>query len=593
MTRRTSVLWLLATAVVLGLAACSGVQQTRKPNVPEPPVPPPPPEEEAACKEFLAAADRASDMHLTHERSQRGRILAESYRWLIDGEKARAVKNADSELVGDLDRLKQAVGTSVDSCAPYRAIAPLFAKEGKRTNTDPLVLALHWGLWGFLDRLDMFTGYLPPKNLEETAEDAAYGAGIVFHQRTDYLVGRPEGLAPDYLVVKDVVSGSPNRNLFEDPEGLPRNTQVLAIETEDDGNGAPTAVKRLGYRDAVRAINDRQPPPSNAPDDLKSIWLHVRRDKEEKPERIRVQLETYRESAAWMEPIGQSSQGLRRIVLSSFPDKADLMLSRNSLDNVLQEEPSIQGVILDFRGNGGGSIDEAILIAEDWLPARQVICHAVDKAGDRESVRTLRDPIRFPNTPAMVVLVDARSASASEIVTSALQLNRRALVVGERTVGKGLAQKVERVGKALGGAMYVVVAHIFAPDGTSWQARGIEPDILVDGGDPVLQERMAAYAQEARNDPFKTPLQAREGALNGRVIPAPEPLNDVKFTPPSGPVTEEIRATLRALRPATPPSCLHKPGDPEFREEDDCLLDWAAIYLKELVRLQRATPAAD
>jgi carboxyl-terminal processing protease len=131
-----------------------------------------------------------------------------------------------------------------------------------------------------------------------------------------------------------------------------------------------------------------------------------------------------------------------------------------------------QGIVLDLRGNGGGLLSEAVLVASVFIEDGKIV-----------SVRGRERPNRTedaqgdaidPNIP-VAVLVDGGSASASEIVTGALRDRHRATVVGTNTFGKGLVQEVEPLSN--GGYLDLTVANYYLPGGKTISTRGLKPQV--------------------------------------------------------------------------------------------------------------------
>jgi len=134
------------------------------------------------------------------------------------------------------------------------------------------------------------------------------------------------------------------------------------------------------------------------------------------------------------------------------------------------EAQGVQGVLLDLRGNGGGSLTEAHELA--GLLLGQVPAVQVRDAEGR--VQLLEGSGEAAWTGPLVVLVDRLSASASEIVTAAVQDYRRGVVIGERTFGKGTVQAVKR---AADGRLIVTIAKFYRVSGDSTQHAGVTPDL--------------------------------------------------------------------------------------------------------------------
>lgn len=158
---------------------------------------------------------------------------------------------------------------------------------------------------------------------------------------------------------------------------------------------------------------------------------------------------------------------------------------QDELALLLGETPKgFLGVILDLRDNPGGLLDQAVQVADLWLDEGLIVY----TQGRDESQRT-----EFPASPEgtnpgypIVVIVNEGSASASEIVAGALQDQKRALVLGAQTFGKGSVQTVYPIGDGYG--LRLTTALYYTPAGRSIQEVGIEPDIVVDLGQGPAEE---------------------------------------------------------------------------------------------------------
>jgi carboxyl-terminal processing protease len=141
------------------------------------------------------------------------------------------------------------------------------------------------------------------------------------------------------------------------------------------------------------------------------------------------------------------------------------------------EEQEVTGYILDLRSNPGGLLYSSIDIARMWLKDGTIVS-TVNRQGvaDEETANN-----RALTDKPLVVLVDGGSASASEILSGALQDNDRAVLVGTRTFGKGLVQSVRSLGDGSGVA--VTVAKYLTPSGRDIDKHGIDPDISVELSD--------------------------------------------------------------------------------------------------------------
>jgi carboxyl-terminal processing protease len=135
----------------------------------------------------------------------------------------------------------------------------------------------------------------------------------------------------------------------------------------------------------------------------------------------------------------------------------------------------LAGIVLDLRGNPGGEVDEAVLIADAFI--EQGILTRTRGRGGKILREERATEAGTDTTTPLVVLQDARSASASELLAIALQDHKRATIIGERSFGKGTVQ--ERIGLPDGSLLTLTVARYFSPDDRSIDGRGIEPDVAV------------------------------------------------------------------------------------------------------------------
>lgn len=144
-----------------------------------------------------------------------------------------------------------------------------------------------------------------------------------------------------------------------------------------------------------------------------------------------------------------------------------------------------EGIILDMRNNGGGLFSEAIDVASVFIEDGLITTYSAPSEEDRD-YRAKGDA--FEEVP-VVVLVNERTASASEIVAGALQDNERAILVGSTTFGKGSVQEVISLPGAA--ALKLTTAAYLTPDGDDINGTGIEPDVEVPGSRPVAQRSRA------------------------------------------------------------------------------------------------------
>ena len=162
---------------------------------------------------------------------------------------------------------------------------------------------------------------------------------------------------------------------------------------------------------------------------------------------------------------------------------------------------NVSGVILDLRNNPGGLLDQAIYVSDAFLDAGEIVSTRGRNAADGD--RYNATPGDITDGMPIVVLINGGSASASEIVSGALQDHRRAIVVGTKSFGKGSVQTVMPLRDD--GAMRLTTARYYTPSGRSIQSLGIQPDIIV-------QQPRPRPAVEVTED---TPNMRSEADLRG------------------------------------------------------------------------------
>ncbi|HJW41453.1 MAG TPA: S41 family peptidase [Rhizomicrobium sp.] len=142
--------------------------------------------------------------------------------------------------------------------------------------------------------------------------------------------------------------------------------------------------------------------------------------------------------------------------------------------------PGLRGYILDLRNNPGGLLDEAVQVSDDMLNSGEVVSTRGRHPDDTQ--RYDAHPGDITDGKPVIVLINAGTASASEIVAGALQDHHRATILGMTSFGKGSVQTIIPLSEG-GGALRLTTARYYTPSGHSIQAQGIIPDVMVAAGD--------------------------------------------------------------------------------------------------------------
>jgi carboxyl-terminal processing protease len=166
--------------------------------------------------------------------------------------------------------------------------------------------------------------------------------------------------------------------------------------------------------------------------------------------------------------------------LSAFNEQSDSGLEHAVHELKKQIGPGLKGYVLDLRNDPGGLLDQAIAVSDDFLNGGEVVSTRGRHPEDTQ--RYDAKPGDITDGKPVVVLINAGTASASEIVAGALQDHKRATVVGMTSFGKGSVQTIIPLGEG-GGALRLTTARYYTPSGHSIQATGIVPDVAVAEGD--------------------------------------------------------------------------------------------------------------
>lgn len=207
----------------------------------------------------------------------------------------------------------------------------------------------------------------------------------------------------------------------------------------------------------------------------------------------------------------QLDNGYIYIRVTSFIENTSSDLEKILKDFSAQNKNNINGILLDFRRNPGGLLEQAIRIS-DLFVKEGIIVSTVGRDPKNKDVTYASKKAPYSNVP-IVVLINAYSASASEIVAGALQDNKRAVIVGERSFGKGSVQSAIKLND--GSGLKLTVARYYTPNGVSIQSEGIKPDIEIEDVDAEAFAKAIRQNQSTREKDIAGHLKGeREKAEN-------------------------------------------------------------------------------
>lgn len=175
------------------------------------------------------------------------------------------------------------------------------------------------------------------------------------------------------------------------------------------------------------------------------------------------------------------------IRISSFTEDVDDSVSKAIKDAKKKLKNKLLGIVIDVRNNPGGLLDQAVDVSDLFLEKGEIV--STRSRNEADTVKFMANEGDVAKGLPIVVMINEGSASASEILAGALQDHHRAIILGERSFGKGSVQTVIPLRDY--GAMRLTTARYYTPSGRSIQAKGIEPDIEVK---PAKVEELESYA---------------------------------------------------------------------------------------------------
>ncbi|HYD85543.1 MAG TPA: S41 family peptidase, partial [Opitutus sp.] len=319
-----------------------------------------------------------------------------------------------------------------------------------------------------VESLDPHSEFLEARDyqdLEEQLSGDFTGVGIQVEMRE----GKVRVIAP--------IANSPAERA-----GIQRGDEILGVDGKgiEDKSSMGTVVERLRGKPRTRVTIDLYRPTAE-----RKFQVTLQRQV--------IKLESVRSVQVLPERTGY-------ILLSEFSEHTGREFGE-ALERLLKE--GIDGLVLDLRNNPGGLLDAAVAVAEPFFRRGELIVSTRGrKSADNESFRAelSGEPLALP----MVVLINAGTASAAEVVTGALKDTGRAIVIGERSFGKGSVQSVFELKNGEG--LRLTTARYYSPAGLSIHETGIEPNVEVIA---TADEDSKLQVQHARAD-VKDPKEFKE-----------------------------------------------------------------------------------
>ncbi|HTP65447.1 MAG TPA: S41 family peptidase [Geobacteraceae bacterium] len=305
---------------------------------------------------------------------------------------------------------------------------------------------------GMLSSLDPHSSFMPPemyKEMKIETKGAFGGLGIEISIKDGILT---------------VISPIEDTPAFK--AGIKAGDQILKIDDR--------FTKDLSVMDAVKRMRG-----------LKGtkVTLTIMRDGFEKPKEFPLVRDIIQVKSIKYKTLDEGYGYLR---IAQFQEKTDDDLLKALEDLKAKNNGKLRGLVLDLRNDPGGLLDQAVRVADHFLDEGQLIVYTEGREKDSKMRFTARKGEKEPHYP-MVLLINGGSASASEIVAGALQDQKRAVVMGTQSFGKGSVQTIIPLSDNSG--LRLTTARYYTPSGRSIQAKGITPDIVVENLELTATEK--------------------------------------------------------------------------------------------------------
>lgn len=375
-----------------------------------------------------------------------------------------AIPTAEGELLTEEATAVEVETTPIPTQAPPPPETPTFElrpQEGERSDFSEEDLELLWEAWNIVR--SEFDGDIP------SDKDLTYAAiqGLLESLDDDYTRFAPPDVAAR---LREDLQGS-----FEGIGAFVRENEEGLTEIVRPMAGQPAALAGLRAGDVVVAVDgdsvlgqglDEVIALIRGPEGTE-VTLTIHRDGEEESLDFTVRRELIEIPIIESEMLEENIAYVR---LTSFNSNADAQL-RLALSELLAQNPV--GLIFDLRDNPGGFLDQSVAVADVFLPQGVVLYERSSTFAIDEAYRS--DNGDLAEEIPLVVLVNAGSASASEIVAGAIQDRGRGTLIGETTFGKGSVQQTHTLSD--GSEIRVTIARWYTPDDESIDGNGIAPDI--------------------------------------------------------------------------------------------------------------------
>jgi carboxyl-terminal processing protease len=216
------------------------------------------------------------------------------------------------------------------------------------------------------------------------------------------------------------------------------------------------------------------------------------------------------------------------IRISTFDERVGALTEQAILDLQKKIGTSLKGFVIDLRDNPGGILDQAVAVANLFID-RGIILSTKGRRSENSTVIAAIPKNAIVRDTSMVVLINDGSASASEVVAGALQDHKKAIILGDRSFGKGSVQSLMPLEGGKQGAIKLTIARFYTPKGNPIQGRGITPDITVkpielaqQQAAPIIQIRENNLANSLPPEQVTDQEDKKKDATAAEVEPTPK-----------------------------------------------------------------------
>jgi carboxyl-terminal processing protease len=349
--------------------------------------------------------------------------------------------------------------SSVDFSTFWNVWGKLYANYYDKTKLDPTKM-LNGAIEGMIASIgDPFTMYLPPvQNTNFKSSMAGQFFGI----------GAELGTKDNQIIVIAPLGGSP-----AEKAGIKAGDLVLKVDgvSTKDWTLPSTVDKIRGPKGTAVTLTILHK------DSQTAIDIKIIRD-----------VITVKSVEGWVKPVKEISainapkDSTAKVVyvrLSQFGDatNADWVSVMNDVNLKMQGDNSVKGFVFDLRNNPGGYLTDAVFIASEFLPIGTKVVSEEPCTQDCVLSVQRNGMLTDAKATKVIILINGGSASASEIVSGALRDSKRAILVGDKSFGKGTIQEAEDLGNGAG--LHITIAKWLTPSGTWVHGKGLVPDITV------------------------------------------------------------------------------------------------------------------